>query len=90
MQEESMEDRASRLAGRAGARAEALAGEARDRAGDLARKAAPVAGHAYDEARDRARGAASALADTVEHQPLAVLLAVGLLGGALGFLLGRH
>ena len=70
--------------------AETLAGEARKRVGDMAGKAAPAAEFVYDQARERARGAAAALAGSVEQQPLAVLLAVGLLGVALGFLLGRR
>jgi uncharacterized protein YjbJ (UPF0337 family) len=68
----------------------AFADDARSQVERLACQTSAAAGHAYGQARDQVRGAASALADSVERRPGIALLAVGLVCGALGFLLARR
>ena len=85
-----IEDRAARLANRTGAAVGALAGDAKTEAERLASQATAAAEHAYGQARNQVRGAAANVATTVEQEPLVSLLAVGLICGAVGFLLGRR
>ena len=67
-----------------------LAADARSQVERLAGQTAAVAGQAYGQAEDQVRGAAAALADSVKRQPGIALLALGLVCGALGFLLARR
>jgi ElaB/YqjD/DUF883 family membrane-anchored ribosome-binding protein len=90
MDRSDIEDRATRFADRTGAAVASLAGEATTEAERLASRATAAAEHAYGQARDQVRGAASTVATSVEQQPLAALLAVGVIGAAVGFLLGRR
>ena len=52
----------------------------------LANQATEAAGHAYGQVRS----AAASVAGSVERQPAIAMLAVGLVFGAVGFLLGRR
>jgi uncharacterized protein YjbJ (UPF0337 family) len=90
MNKTSIEDRAEGVAGETGAAVGALAGHAKTQVEELANQATAAAGHAYGQARDQVRGAAATVATSVEQQPLVTLLAVGLICGAVGFLLGRR
>jgi ElaB/YqjD/DUF883 family membrane-anchored ribosome-binding protein len=56
---------------------------------DAATQAAATAERAYGQARDQVRDATTSVAAAVEQQPLTALLIVGLIGGAIGLLLGR-
>jgi uncharacterized protein YjbJ (UPF0337 family) len=90
MNNTSMEDRAANVAGEAMATVGTIANDAVAHAEALARDATAAAGHVYDRARDQARGAAATVATSVEQQPLTSLLAVGIVCGAVGYLLGRR
>ena len=90
MDRSSIEDRAATLAGETVAAVGALAGDARTQVEELASQATATAEQVYDQARDQVRGAATAVATSVERQPFIALLAVGLVCGTLGFLLGRR
>lgn len=90
MDKTRIEDWAASIAGETGASVGALAGDAKAQVEELASQATAAAGHAYGQARDQVRGAAATVATSVEQQPLIALLAVGLICGAVGFLLGRH
>ena len=85
-----IEDRAANLAGRAEAAVGAFADDVRSQVEGLATQATATAERAYGQARDQVRGAATTVATSVEQQPLIALLAVGLICGAVGFLLGRR
>lgn len=85
-----IEDRVAGFVGRTEAAVGALAGDARTQVEGLASQATVAAEHAYGQVRDQARGAAATVATSVEQQPLVALLVVGLVCGAVGFLLGRH
>jgi uncharacterized protein YjbJ (UPF0337 family) len=67
-----------------------LADDVKTRVDGLVNQTATAAGQAYGQARDQVRGAAAAVATSVEQQPAIALLVVGLVCGALGFLLARR
>jgi uncharacterized protein YjbJ (UPF0337 family) len=90
MDKSDIEDRVASLAAGTAAAVGALAGDAKAQVEELASQATATAEHAYGQARDQVRGAAAAVATSVEQQPLISLLAVGLVCGAVGFLLGRR
>lgn len=90
MNKSDLEDRVTGLVGRTEAAVGALAGDAKTQVEELASQATAAAGHAYGQARDQVRGAAASVATSAEQQPLVTLLVVGLVCGAVGFLLGRR
>ena len=94
MDKSDIEDRAANLAGRAEAAVGALADDVKSQVEGLATQTTATAERAYGQARDQVRGAAATVATSVatsiEQQPLIALLAVGLVCGAVGFLLGRR
>ncbi len=90
MDKSDIEDRAASLAGRAEAAVGALADDVKSQVEGLATQATATAERAYGQARDQVRGAATTVATSIEQQPLIALLAVGLICGAVGFLLGRR
>jgi len=90
MDKTNIEDPAASMAGELKAAVGNLAGDARTRVEGLASQATETAEHVYGQARDQVRGAATAAVATVEKQPLVALAAVGLICGAVGFLLGRR
>ena len=83
---ETMSDKVARGA----AEASALADDARSKVEDFGRRAGATAEQAYTQARGQVSGAAATIASSVEQQPLTALLVIGLLCGAVGYLLGRH
>jgi len=84
---ENIRASAATLADRAEAAISDLADEVKARVDDLANRASPAVEKAYGEARRQMRGAASMVASSVEDRPLVALVAVGLVCGALGFML---
>ena len=84
---ESVRASAATLADRAEAAISDLADEVKARVDDLANRASPAVEQAYGEARRKLRGATSMVATSVEDRPLVVLAAVGLICGALGFMI---
>jgi uncharacterized protein YjbJ (UPF0337 family) len=90
MNRSDIEDRAANLAGRAESAVGALADDVRSQVEGLATQATATAERAYGQARDQVRGAVTTVATSIEQQPLIALLAVGLICGAVGFLLGRR
>ena len=90
MDKSDIEDHAARLAGRAEAAVGALAGDVKSQVEGLATQTAATAERAYGQARDQVREAAATVATSAKEQPLIALLAVGLICGAVGFLLGRR
>jgi uncharacterized protein YjbJ (UPF0337 family) len=90
MDKTSIQDRATSVAGDIGSAVGALAGDAKTEVEALASQASATAGHVYGQARNQVHGAAAAVTDSVEQQPLIALLVVGLISGAVGFLLGRR
>jgi uncharacterized protein YjbJ (UPF0337 family) len=84
------QDRAASVADDIESGVGALAGDAKAQVEELASQAAATAEHAYGQARHQVRGAAAAVTDSVERQPLITLLVVGLVCGAVGFLLARR
>jgi len=90
MNRSDIEDRAANLAGRAEAAVGALADDVKSQVEGLATQATATAERAYGQARDQVRGATTTVATSIEQQPLIALLAVGLICGAVGFLLGRR
>jgi uncharacterized protein YjbJ (UPF0337 family) len=90
MNRSDIEDRAANPAGRAEAAVGALADDVKSQVEGLATQATATAERAYGQARDQVRGAATTVATSIEQQPLIALLAVGLICGAVGFLLGRR
>jgi len=89
MNQPDIENRAANLAGRAEAAVGAFADDVKNRVEEAATQAAATAERAYGQARDQVRDATTSVAAAVEQQPLTALLIVGLIGGAIGFLLGR-
>ena len=85
-----IQDRAANVAGDIESSVGALAGDAKAQMEELASQATATAERAYGEARHQVRGAAAAVTDSVQQQPLVTLLAVGLVCGAVGFLLARR
>lgn len=85
-----IEDRAARMAGDIKATVDGLAGDARTRVEELASQATASADHVYRQVRDQVREAATAASTTVEKEPLVALMAAGLIGGIVGFLLARR
>jgi ElaB/YqjD/DUF883 family membrane-anchored ribosome-binding protein len=71
-------------------RTEATAGQfaddTRSTVNEFADKATDAAGQAYGQARDAAR----TVTRSVQQEPLMAILAVGLIAGAVGFLMGRR
>jgi uncharacterized protein YjbJ (UPF0337 family) len=90
MDKPDIEDRAASLVGRTEAAVGDLARDAKSQVEGLATQATATAEHAYGQARDQVRGAAAAVTTSVEKQPLVALLTVGLICGAVGFLLARR
>ena len=90
MDKSDTEDRAEGLVGRAEAAAGSLADDVKSQVEGLATQATATAERAYGQARDQVRGAAATVATSVEQQPLIALLAVGIICGTVGFLLGRR
>ena len=90
MYKSDSEDRTEGLVGRAEAAAGSLADDVKNQVEGLATQATATAERAYGQARDQVRGAAATVATSVEQQPLIALLAVGLICGTVGFLLGRR
>ena len=90
MNKSDIANRASNLAGRAEAAVGAFADDVKSRVEESATQAAATAERAYGQARDQVRGAAATVTTSVEQQPLIALLAVGLICGTVGFLLGRR
>jgi hypothetical protein len=84
------DDRAASLADRPESAIGAFAGDAKNQVEELAGQATAAVGHAYDQTRDQVRGAAAAVTASVEQQPFIALLVVGLVCGAVGFLLARR
>jgi uncharacterized protein YjbJ (UPF0337 family) len=84
------ENNAANVAADTVAAAGTLAADAMTQVEGLAAQTAATAGQVYGQARDQVRGAATAIARSVERQPTIGLLAVGLVCGALGFLLARR
>ena len=90
MNRSDIDDRVANLAGRAEAAVGALADDVKSQVEGLATQATATAERAYGQARDQVRGAATTVTTSIEQQPLVTLLAVGLICGAVGFLLGRR
>jgi uncharacterized protein YjbJ (UPF0337 family) len=90
MNKSYIEDHAASLVGRTKAAVGAFARETKSQAAGLATQAAETAEDAYGQARGEVRGAAAAVTTSVEKQPLVALLVVGLICGAMGFLLARR
>ena len=90
MDKNGIQNRAASVAGELESAVGALAGDAKAQMEGLASQATATAERAYGEARHQMRGAAAAATDSVQQQPLATLLAVGLVCGAVGFLLARR
>ena len=90
MDKHRIQDRVANVAGEIESAVGALAGDAKAQMEELASQATATAERAYGEARHQVRGAAAAATDSVQQQPLVTLLAVGLVCGAVGFLLARH
>jgi uncharacterized protein YjbJ (UPF0337 family) len=90
MNKSDIENRAANLAGRAEAAVGAFADDVKSRVEESATQAAATAERAYGRARDQVRDATATVAAAVEQQPLIALLTVGLIAGAVGFLLGRR
>ena len=84
------EDDAANLADRTIASASDFADDAKTQVEELAGQATVATQHAYGEARDQVREAATAVARSVEQQPLAALLIAGFVCGVVGFLLARR
>lgn len=78
------------LVGRAEAAIGSLSDDVKSQLEGVATQASATAERTYGQARDQVRGAAAAVATSVEQQPLIALLAVGLICGTVGFLLGRR
>ena len=89
MDKSNIEDRAEGLVDRAQAAAGSLADDVKSQV-EGSTQATATAERAYGHARDQVRGAAATVATSVEQQPLIALLAVGLICGTVGFLLGRR
>ena len=90
MDKADIKEHAQGLVGRAEAAAGFIADDVKSQVEGLATQATPTAERAYGQARDQVRGAAATVATSVEQQPLIALLAVGLICGTVGFLLGRR
>jgi ElaB/YqjD/DUF883 family membrane-anchored ribosome-binding protein len=84
------EDGPANLADRTKASATVLADDAKTQVEELAGKATVAAQHAYGQARDHVREASTAVAKSVEQQPLTALLIAGFVCGVVGFLLARR
>ena len=90
MNKSDIESRAASLSGRAEAAVGALADDVMSEVEQSATQAAATAERAYGQAREQVRDAAETVGAAVEQQPLIALLTVGLICGAVGFLLGRQ
>ena len=90
MHSSRFEDKAADAAASTLSAAAEFAGDAKAKVDGLMNQTATTAGQVYDQAREQVRGAASAVASSMERQPGTALLVVGLVCGALGFLLGRR
>ena len=90
MDQFDIKDQAARFAGKIEAVAGTLTDDARAQMEGMASQATDTAEHVYSQVRDQVREAATAAASSVEKQPLAALMAVGLVCGILGFLLARR
>jgi ElaB/YqjD/DUF883 family membrane-anchored ribosome-binding protein len=84
------EDHAANLADRTKASASAFAGDAKTKVEEMAGQATVATQHAYGQSRDQVREAATAVARSVEQQPLIALLIAGFVCGVVGFLLARR
>ncbi len=90
MDNSDIKNPAEGLVGRAEAAVASLADDVKSQLEGVATQATATAEHAYGQARDQARGAAATVSTAIEQQPLIALLAVGLIFGTVGFLLGRR
>ena len=90
MDQTRIQDRAASVAGDIESAVGTLAGNAKAQVEALASEATATAEHAYGQARRQVRGVAVAVTKSAERQPLITLLTVGLVCGAVGFLLARH
>ncbi len=90
MREAEIRARAAKFADQAETAMGKLGDEVRAEIEELADQVAASAEQTYRQARRRVRGGARAVADSVEERPLTSVVAVGLLCGALGFLLARR
>jgi len=86
MDHTTFEDRATDMAGHAESAVGTMAAEV----GELASKAGAATERAYGEARDQVRAMVGTVSRSVERQPEIALLVVGLLCGAIGYLLARR
>jgi ElaB/YqjD/DUF883 family membrane-anchored ribosome-binding protein len=84
------EEHAANIADRTKASASAFADDAKTKVEQLAGQATVAAQHAYGQARDHLREASTAVAKSVEQQPLTALLIAGFVCGVVGFLLARR
>jgi ElaB/YqjD/DUF883 family membrane-anchored ribosome-binding protein len=84
------EDDVAKIADRTQASAKVFADGAKTQLEKLAGQATVATQHAYGEARDQMREAVTAVARSVEQQPLAALLIGGFVCGVVGFLLARR
>jgi uncharacterized protein YjbJ (UPF0337 family) len=90
MDKNRIQDRAASVAGDIESAVGTFAGDAKAQMEELASQTTTTAERAYGEARRQMRGAAAAATNSVQQQPLGTLLAVGLVCGAVGFLLARR
>ena len=90
MNDVTIEDRAADIASRTEASVGKMAADAKDKVGELASQAGAATEKLYGEARDQARGMVDTVTRSVERQPEIALLVVGLLCGAVGYLLARR
>jgi len=88
MSKSDTKNHAANAASQAEAAIGSLADDIKAQVEELADKASTSVGQAYGIARRQVRGAATAVANQVEDRPLVVVLAVGLIAAALGYVFG--
>ena len=90
MYKSDSEDRTEGLVGRAEAAAGSLADDVKNQVEGLATRQLRRQNVLTVRLENEVRGAAATVTTSVEQQPLIALLAVGLICGTVGFLLGRR
>jgi uncharacterized protein YjbJ (UPF0337 family) len=90
MDKTQIEDRAASVTGEMKAAVGTFANDARAQVEGLASQATDTAEQVYGQVRNQVRGAATTAAAAVEKQPFLAVMAVGLIGGVVGFLLARR
>jgi uncharacterized protein YjbJ (UPF0337 family) len=90
MDDRRIEGQVASVAGEAVGAVGAMAGDAMTEVEELASQGKAAARQAYRRAGKQAHEATAAVATSVEQRPFATLLTVGLICGAVGFLLGRR